>query len=566
MISESPLNKFLIVLTLGVCATAMPLIGQEAGGAVEPKAEFSEPGSSNSVDSGDRAKAQAHFAAGVSWEAQGKVDKALESFRLSLEADPSNTKLAVQVAEKYIGLKKFEEAYQTLLPTTRQENAPGKAFQLLGLIQMARGEDAPSLESFQMALERDPSLILSRQRLVDVHLRNGEEGPAIRKVQEAVEATSNEVDHVTALIGMYLRYVAMRPDRLEDLADQFEALIVKSSAVAEEQPALKVPISDILMLQERFDDAEKMLQDLKDVQPPVPLVREKLVDLFLRVGKKEKAVAELNELTKQSPDNPRPYFLLGTLKADEGEAAEAEKQFRKAIAVRPEFEPPYYELAAMKLNEGDAREALKVLQQARDHFSDQFILEFYSGLAMSALHRYEPSLRFLRQAESIAKKQEPGRLTGFFYFRMGSVLERLGKFKEAEIEFLKCLDLTPDDATTLNYLGYMWAEQGEKLDQAHEWIQKAHDLEPESEAILDSMGWVLFQKGEPAEALPFLEKAQEKLTEPDPTILDHLADVYEALGEFEKAEEAWRQSLEIEFNEKVFEKWRALKDKAEIKS
>ena len=565
---------FLKVLTLSVCATAMPLIGQEAGDAVAPnpigtnlpEVETSASGDISLVGSGDRAKAQAHFAAGISWEAQGKADKALESFRLSLEADPSNPKLAVQVAEKYIGLQKFDEAYQTLLPTTRQKDAPGKAFQLLGLIQMSRGEDAPSLESFQKALERDSTLILSRQRLVDVHLRNGEESDAFRKVQEAVEATSDEADHVTALIGMYLRYGAMRPDRLEDLAPQLETLVAKSTHIAKEQPALGVPISDILMLQERFEEAEKMLEDLKVVEPPVPLVREKLVDLFLRVGKKEKAVAELNELTTQNPKNPRPFFLLGTLKADEGEAAEAEKHYRKAIAVRPEFEPPYYELAAMKLNEGDAREALKVLQQARDHFSEQFILEFYSGLAMSALHRYEPSLRFLRQAESIAKKQEPGRLTGFFYFRMGSVLERLGKFEEAEAEFLKCLDKTPDDATTLNYLGYMWAEQGEKLDQAHEWIQKAHDLEPESEAILDSMGWVLYQKGEPAEALPYLEKAQEKLTEPDPTILDHLADVYEALGEYEKAEEAWRQSLEIEFNEKVFEKWRVLKDKAEIKS
>ena len=80
------------------------------------------------------------------------------------------------------------------------------------------------------------------------------------------------------------------------------------------------------------------------------------------------------------------------------------------------------------------------------------------------------------------------------------------------------------------------------------------------------MGWVLYQKGKPAEALPFLEKAKEKLTEPDPTILDHLADVYEALGETGKAEEAWKQSLEIEFNERVFKKWRILKDQGETKS
>ncbi len=562
------------ILTLCVCAIAVPVSGQESE-APDVTHPFDLPSTGDIgeispdrdvISSDDRAKALAHYAAGVSWEAQGEAEKALESFRLSLQVDPSNTSLAVKVAEKLIGLKKFEEAYQILLPATRQEDAPGKAFQILGLIQMSKGEAAPSLQSFQQALERDPTLILSRQRLVDVHLEKGEEEDAFQKARDAVGHSTGEVDNVTALIGFYLRYVTMRPDRLRDLGPQFESLIDISTQAAEAQPALGVPISDVLMLMDRFDEAEKTLQNLKSVKPPVPLVREKLVDLFLRQDKKDLAVNELNELTELSPSNPRPHFLLGSLKADEGQSEEAEKHFRKAIDIRPEFEPPYYELAAMKLNEGNAREALEVLEEARDHFNDQFILEFYSGLAMSALRRYEPSLRFLRHAESIAKKQEPARLNGFFHFRVGSVLERLGKYSEAESEFLKCLEKTPDDATTLNYLGYMWAEQGKKLDQAFEWIQKAYELEPDSEAILDSMGWVLYQKGNPEDALPYLEKAKDKLIEPDPTILDHLADVYHALGQFEKAEDAWKASLEIEFNEKVFEKWRGIKDKAETKS
>ena len=100
----------------------------------------------------------------------------------------------------------------------------------------------------------------------------------------------------------------------------------------------------------------------------------------------------------------------------------------------------------------------------------------------------------------------------------------------------------------------MWAEHGKKLDDAFEWIQKALDLEPDSEAILDSMGWVLFQQGKPEQALPYLEKAESKLTEPDPTILDHLGDVYLALDRLPSAKESFQKSLEIEFSEQVFEK------------
>ncbi|HCZ05483.1 MAG TPA: hypothetical protein DHV39_19015, partial [Verrucomicrobiales bacterium] len=134
MISESPLKSFLKVLTLSVCTTTVQIIGQGAGVQNEQNTVESllpeDKGSPVVIDStdtsGNPAKAQAHFAAGVSWEAQGQAGKALESFRLSLEEDPSNARLAVQVAEKLISLREIELAYQTLLPATRQETAPGK--------------------------------------------------------------------------------------------------------------------------------------------------------------------------------------------------------------------------------------------------------------------------------------------------------------------------------------------------------------------------------------------------------------------------------------------------------
>jgi tetratricopeptide (TPR) repeat protein len=575
MIGESPFKSMILAWTLTVRAIAVPVYAQEAGqdGDVRP----ADPVVSDAFElqdiplddldaSGRRARAQAHFASGITMEAQGEQAEALKQFALALEVDPTNAQLAVRVAEKHIALQKFDEAYEILLPATELEEAEGKAFELLGLIQMARGEADNSLKNFKTALARDPSLIISRSRLVDVHLREGENLDALELVQEAVKATNYALEDMTALIGLYLKFLTIQPNRLNDLGPQLESLVIKSSEVAEEHPALGLAISDVLMLMERFEDAESRLQDLKAYRPPVPMVREKLVDLYLRQGKPEDAVRELTELSEAEPDNPRPQYLLGTLMMEEGKTDEAETHYRKAIEIRSTFEAPYFALAELKLNAGDAREALTVLQQARNQFSKQFILEFYSGVAMSALRRYEPALDFLRSAEEIAAKQDPARLNGFFYFRIGMVLERLGQLEAAEKEFLKCLDKTPDDATTLNYLGYMWADQGKKLDQAYEWISKALEIDPESDAILDSMGWVLFKRGKAEEALPYLEKAESHLEEPDPTILDHLGDVYQALDRREKAVDAFKRSLELEFNEKVFQKWRLLLDKQDIQS
>jgi tetratricopeptide (TPR) repeat protein len=74
-------------------------------------------------------------------------------------------------------------------------------------------------------------------------------------------------------------------------------------------------------------------------------------------------------------------------------------------------------------------------------------------------------------------------------------------------------------------------------------IEKAVELEPKNAAYLDSLGWVLFKLKLPSESLPYLLKAIEQSKEPDPTLYDHLGDVYAELKQSEKARETWEKSL-----------------------
>jgi tetratricopeptide (TPR) repeat protein len=120
--------------------------------------------------------------------------------------------------------------------------------------------------------------------------------------------------------------------------------------------------------------------------------------------------------------------------------------------------------------------------------------------------------------------------------------------------FEKSLVLAPDNAEALNYLGYMWAEQGENLKRARELIERALKSEPDNDAFLDSMGWVLFKQGDAKAALGYLLQAITKSKKPDATLYDHLGDVYAALKEMDKAREAWAKSLELEPSEVVQKK------------
>jgi Tfp pilus assembly protein PilF len=124
-----------------------------------------------------------------------------------------------------------------------------------------------------------------------------------------------------------------------------------------------------------------------------------------------------------------------------------------------------------------------------------------------------------------------------------SFYDRFKTFDESETVFRQLLELYADNPGALNYLGYILADQGIKLDEAHDMIQRALDLEPENGAYLDSLGWVYYRQEKFDLAERQLLRSLERYGR-DPVVLTHLGDVYQKLGDVQKAAEHWRQSLE----------------------
>jgi len=112
----------------------------------------------------------------------------------------------------------------------------------------------------------------------------------------------------------------------------------------------------------------------------------------------------------------------------------------------------------------------------------------------------------------------------------------------------------------LNYIGYTYAEQGIRLEEAMDLIQRALKVKPDSGYIIDSLGWVYYQKGLYEEALKYLLEAA-KLVPNDPTIIEHLGDVYFKKRMYEKSLEEYEKALTLNHpqSDKVKEKIQQLK-------
>ncbi|HHQ47461.1 MAG TPA: tetratricopeptide repeat protein [Acidobacteria bacterium] len=129
-------------------------------------------------------------------------------------------------------------------------------------------------------------------------------------------------------------------------------------------------------------------------------------------------------------------------------------------------------------------------------------------------------------------------------FVQAAALERLGRRQESEKVFQKILALDPDDAEAANYLGYMWADAGEHLDEALHLIKHAVELKPGTGAYLDSLGWVYFKLGKLDEAERWLRRAM-KAGESSGTVHAHLGEVLLALGRKDEAKRQLERGLDL---------------------
>lgn len=127
-------------------------------------------------------------------------------------------------------------------------------------------------------------------------------------------------------------------------------------------------------------------------------------------------------------------------------------------------------------------------------------------------------------------------------YARGITYERTQRWPEAEEDFLKALELEPDQPLVLNYLGYSWVDQHLHLDRAKAMLHRAVELRPEDGFIVDSLGWAYYRLGEHAKAVEYLERAVE-LEPGDPVINDHLGDAYWRVGRTREARFQWERAL-----------------------
>ncbi|MCA1931996.1 MAG: tetratricopeptide repeat protein [Calditerrivibrio sp.] len=107
--------------------------------------------------------------------------------------------------------------------------------------------------------------------------------------------------------------------------------------------------------------------------------------------------------------------------------------------------------------------------------------------------------------------------------------EKSKNYDKSEEYLRKLLAINPKNASALNYLGYMLADLGKKLEESYRLISEALAIEPQNPAFLDSMAWVLYKQKRFKEAYEYQKRAL-KLSPDEKEMIDHMNEIMKELG------------------------------------
>lgn len=499
-------------------------------------------------DTEKRAEAMARVASGA-LSADADPDESFRQYRRALDLDPANVALAQEISRVHLQREEIPEALGVLKDALKlnPSSAP-LALRIAGIYVVSLRKFEPGERYARQALRSAPDLIEPYQMLYSIFRADGRPDEAAALLGQAAQRTNEDPVFWAGLGDLCVRQLLMEGN-LRDPAKSETALghYRRAAEHGRQDPAVLLRALNFFFAGGHLEDAVSCARRLLVLQPADTASREKLALALASLGREDEALVELDAVAAENPASLLAYRAHGEILLKREDTRGALGKFEKALLLHDEDPRLYLEVADLCVKNDDAERAVWWLSRAREKFTNLPELPFFEGQLLGHLKRWREAHNAMNISADLAARHQPSFLNADFYFQHGVVAERAGEHDEASRHFLACLEMDENHAAALNYLGYMWAERGENLADAEEFIRRALAGEPDNAAYLDSLGWVLFQQGRYHEALAPLERAaQLSVADPDPTIEEHLGDVLDKLGRRNEAVKAWERAAALE--------------------
>lgn len=492
-------------------------------------------------------------------EGSGKMREALGYYLSFLEKSEGEPELVAHIAEMTMNYRGLEAAVKLLEDKLVNAATPQPYENLilfcLSYAQEGNGLQARAAAASEQVLKAFPRDAATYVMTVRLQLATGKRPQAEQTMEQAAKLEGLDANFWLGL-GRIAQEVwplaepEKRAERLAKINPFFEQALDRARRKGDKDSELLV--TDYFLFSNQIDRSLAICETMVKNNGSLD-ARKRLVRLYDAAERHDDSFKALEDLVQTHPRDVEHRRLLAAQYLQKREIPKAVEHYEAALQIGGGDLNDYLQISNLLRFVQEPEKFDHFTVRAQQLFPTEPRVTYFRALALTQLKKYEESAKLFDQTAKQSETMAPELLDDGFHFAWGVALERSAQFDAAEKQFEKSINLTPSDdppraANTMNYLGYMWLEQGRNLDKAEQLIRKANEMEQNNAAYVDSLGWVLFKQGKFSEALTELLRAEslmEKLTGDDAEVLDHIAQTYDKLGNKEKATEYWKRALDL---------------------
>jgi tetratricopeptide (TPR) repeat protein len=488
-----------------------------------------------------------HIMLGRLYHADNQMKKAQDEEQTAIKLSPDSEEAVATLAMFYSEQGDAAKAADTL-STIPEANRSAKLYLMLGGTYDQQKDYKKSIDAYQHAIALDRDNLDAIRGLAEALMNDGQTAKALQQFQVIADANPEDARTYVRIAEIYRR---------QGKLDQALQSLKKAQSMVKDSDQISYGIAEIYQAQGRYDDAIQQLQALlksgenktgNEEQDNRSIFLERLGTVYRDNNQEQQAVDTFRQMLSLGDDNAKRGYqeLIDTYREakDWQKATEVAKEATEKLPNDRDLKIVY---ASQIADMGQSDQAIQQVKSLLKGNADD--RDIYVRLAMmySRLKRWTDADAMLDKADQLSSKPEDRQE---IMFLRASGDERQKKYAEAEELFRKLIKEAPDNAAALNYLGYMMADRGENLDEALGLIKKAVDQEPANGAYLDSLGWAYFKLGKYDLAEDTLLKASQHVMGADPTVQEHLGDLYQKTGRLKLAAVHWERSVS-EWNKTV---------------